>query len=187
MKKIFLTQTYNKAGIFALKVFIRGKETTVVVDDFLPYYGATGNDLLFDSVNQGEGIWAAVLEKAWAKVNGNYENINYGWQVESFYALTGAPGKQLQFTSVGGNAGTIWNEVTTALKSNFLVGVNTAAQTRYNLPATHAYTILSAHELKDTAGNVVQRLYRVRNPWGTDNYDGPWADNSNLWTAAYKA
>ena len=41
--------------------------------------------------------------------------------------------------------------------------------------------------LKDTAGNVVHRLYRVRNPWGQDIYTGPWCDSSNLWTSAFKA
>lgn len=131
--------------------------------------------------------WAIVIEKAWAKVNGNYENINYGWQVESFYALSGAPGRQLQFSSVGYNAATVWNEVTSALRANYLIGVNTAAATKYSLPGSHAYTVLGAYELKDTNGNVVHRLYRVRNPWSTDNFNGPWADSSSLWTAAFKA
>jgi hypothetical protein len=41
--------------------------------------------------------------------------------------------------------------------------------------------------LKDTSGNVVHRLFRVRNPWGTDVYNGPWSDSSSLWTTAFKA
>jgi len=27
----------------------------------------------------------------------------------------------------------------------------------------------------------------VRNPWGTDQFNGPWADGSSLWTDAFKA
>lgn len=30
-------------------------------------------------------------------------------------------------------------------------------------------------------------MLRVRNPWNTDNYSGPWGDSSSLWTAEYKA
>jgi hypothetical protein len=57
----------------------------------------------------------------------------------------------------------------------------------YNLPESHAYTIMGTYQLKDTSGNVVYNLYRVRNPWGQDIYDGPWCDTSSLWTTAYKA
>jgi hypothetical protein len=33
VKSVFLTQNKNKAGIFALKVFIRGKPYVISVDD----------------------------------------------------------------------------------------------------------------------------------------------------------
>ena len=44
----------------------------------------------------------------------------------------------------------------------------------------HAYTTLGTTTVtKD--GNEV-RLVKVRNPWGAEDYNGPWSDNSNLWT-----
>lgn len=88
IKKIFLTQTYNSAGIFAVTVYVRGKPTQVVIDDYLPF---VNSHLLFDSVQQGEGIWAALLEKAWAKVNGNYDVTTAGWMAEAVGFLTGTP------------------------------------------------------------------------------------------------
>jgi len=36
-------------------------------------------------------IWAAALEKMWAKTNGYYVNINAGSPVEVYDWLTGAP------------------------------------------------------------------------------------------------
>lgn len=27
----------------------------------------------------------------------------------------------------------------------------------------------------------------MRNPWGTDTFNGPWSDSDSRWTAAYKA
>ena len=27
----------------------------------------------------------------------------------------------------------------------------------------------------------------MRNPWGTENYRGPWSDKSSKWTAEYKS
>lgn len=68
-----------------------------------------------------------------------------------------------------------------------MVGVDTASYAEFNLPGSHAYTVMGAYYLKDSSGNVVHRLYRVRNPWGIDVYTGPWCDSSSLWTDAFKA
>lgn len=52
---------------------------------------------------------------------------------------------------------------------------------------SHAYSVLGAYQLKDTNGNVVHTLFRVRNPWGYDVYTSQWADKGSAWTSAYKA
>ena len=87
---------------------------------------------------------------------------------------------------IGNNAATAWSQISSAISSNFLVGCDTNYNSMYNLPGSHAYTVMGVYSLKDPSGNVVQRLYRVRNPWGTDVYNGPWSDESSQWTAAYK-
>jgi len=38
IKNIFITQTYNKEGIFALKMYVRGKPIVVTVDEVMPFY-----------------------------------------------------------------------------------------------------------------------------------------------------
>ena len=38
VRKLFLTQNKNKAGIFALRVFIRGKPHVISVDDNIMFY-----------------------------------------------------------------------------------------------------------------------------------------------------
>lgn len=92
------------------------------------------------------------------------------------HILTGAPAQLILMQNVGYNKDTVWNQITDAFKNDFLVGCDTTGRSIYNIPVQHAYTVLSAHELKDASGRVVQRLYRVRNPWNTDNYNGPWSD-----------
>lgn len=54
-----------------------------------------------------------------------------------------------------------------------------------NLVTGHAYTLLGIQELKK-GGKVVQQLIKLRNPWGKENYTGPWNDNDTKWTADYK-
>lgn len=68
-----------------------------------------------------------------------------------------------------------------------MVGVDTGSSALYSLPTSHAYSVFGAFSLKDTNGNVVHRLYQIRNPWGYDVYTGPWCDTSSLWTTAFKA
>ena len=36
-------------------------------------------------------MWAAILEKAWAKVRGNYVSANGGIQMNALHMLTGVP------------------------------------------------------------------------------------------------
>lgn len=47
--------------------------------------------------------------------------------------------------------------------------------------AGHAYTLLSAAEVLDINGNTV-RLVKLRNPWGSGEWNGDWSDQSPLWT-----
>jgi len=76
VQDMFLTDSYNNEGIIAAKLFVRGVPTVVTVDDYLPFYG---NNLFFQKKSSDGDFWAAFLEKAYAKVNGNYEAIGLGW------------------------------------------------------------------------------------------------------------
>jgi len=60
-----------------LNLYIRGRPWTVTIDDYLPLYNG---GIIFAGGSQNDlNIWGALLEKAMAKVFGNYEYINYGW------------------------------------------------------------------------------------------------------------
>jgi hypothetical protein len=73
------------------------------------------------------------------------------------------------------------------LANKYLVGVDTSSSPPFSLGESHAYSVLGTYPLKDSNGNVVYRLLRIRNPWATDSYSGPWKDGDSRWTAAFKA
>jgi len=54
-----------------------------------------------------------------------------------------------------------------------------------NLVTGHAYTLLGIQELTQD-GEVVQQLIKLRNPWGKEQYDGPWKDDDPQWTEEFK-
>jgi len=62
------------------------------IDDYLPFYGTSKSTYLLFSKGSSDGaLWAPFLEKAWAKVSGNYEFTESGWPSEAMRFLTGAP------------------------------------------------------------------------------------------------
>ena len=52
---------------------------------------------------------------------------------------------------------------------------NNDDSTANNIVYAHAYTLLSAVEIN---GN---KLFKMRNPWATERYNGPWSDGSAEW------
>ena len=70
------TPAFNDAGLLALNIFVRGRPWTLVMDTNLPF---DNNNLIYDNWGTKKSAWGPYLEKAWAKTNGNYENINGGW------------------------------------------------------------------------------------------------------------
>jgi calpain-15 len=50
----------------------------------------------------------------------------------------------------------------------------------------HAYSLISIHEIKDKRGQNV-RLLKLRNPWGSGEWQGAWSDDSDEWTPEISA
>lgn len=58
---------------------------------------------LIDFINKtlGNELWVILLEKAWAKIYGSYDNIEGGLTRECLHDLTGAPTKTLWCSDQG--------------------------------------------------------------------------------------
>ena len=91
VKNIVLTQTKNVAGIFGVKLYILGRPYVISVDDSLLYVNQTGKPVFAQLSDDGTAIWGAVVEKAYAKVIGNYYKTNGGYLQNGLRVLTGSP------------------------------------------------------------------------------------------------
>ena len=75
IKNLFVTKEKNDAGIHAVKLYIRGKPWVVSIDDYILYRNMSDGTSLSVFAHEpywSKVMWAAILEKAIAKVKGNY-------------------------------------------------------------------------------------------------------------------
>jgi hypothetical protein len=129
-----------------------------------------------------------MLEKVWAKVNGNYQFANGGVPNEVYELFLGAPSMSSAINGAsgyGGNYTAIFNDAMSAFNRGFVMGLATNHTiAAYNLPTGHAYSLLGTYVVTEKATGKTHNLFRVRNPWGTTeivNFSGSWAYNSTNW------
>ena len=86
-------QEISDTGIYNVRFFIRGKPWVVSVDDYLLTYTLANPDrLVFTKPDPYTGaMWSTLLEKAWAKIAGNYELSNGGYLESGLRSMTGVP------------------------------------------------------------------------------------------------
>ena len=95
---MFKTQEINQQGIYALRFYIRGKPWIITVDDeFLFYFGR----LRFAKQGDNNSLWGPILEKAWAKVKGGYENSEGGFVQNGLRSIMGCPIFQYEVSEIG--------------------------------------------------------------------------------------
>ena len=145
--------------------------------------------MIFANPSPDKELWGPFLEKAWAKVSGNYEVTESGWTAEAMRFLTNAPSTDYD-TTLYDVAGLI-ALVQPADKAGFIMTASTATSTAgdtavnaVGLAMNHAYTLIGLTTVVNKTTNAPIYLFKMRNPWGVDgDYKGIWSDNpkySNL-------
>ncbi|KAK9417993.1 hypothetical protein SUNI508_08422 [Seiridium unicorne] len=150
----------------------------------------TGSDALyFAHCEDPNETWLPLLEKAYAKIHGDYEAISGGWPGEAVEDMTGGVTTTLESNRVL-RKDKLWKELVSS-EGEYVFALAAMSQgwdwKRSGLALGHAYSILQSREEVDEDGNKV-RLVQIRNPWGQrgwngiGEWNGPWSDGSKEWT-----
>eukprot|EP00355_Strombidium_rassoulzadegani_P005559 CAMPEP_0168620598 /NCGR_PEP_ID=MMETSP0449_2-20121227/7231_1 /TAXON_ID=1082188 /ORGANISM="Strombidium rassoulzadegani, Strain ras09" /LENGTH=232 /DNA_ID=CAMNT_0008661631 /DNA_START=347 /DNA_END=1046 /DNA_ORIENTATION=- len=189
VNEIFLTQEKNKAGIYAIRLFIRGKPWIVTVDDEVIMWRS--RELKYAKLGENNAMWGPLLEKAWSKVKGNYLNSESDNVGSAMKAFLGFP---VFGYSTGANIGyevEVWEGLRDSEIAGNLLSVQTSGNSdadvnEFGIVRNHAFPILSVFSLDDTDSNtVLHRLYMMRNPWGRTEYNHTWSKDDPNWSQEF--
>ncbi|KAJ7125785.1 cysteine proteinase [Mycena crocata] len=140
------------------------------------YFAKSGTD--------GE-TWVPLIEKAYAKLHGDYASLSGGYASEGVEDLTGGISSYIQTKDIC-NIDKFWTEELLKANDDRLFGCSFQGldgsrsgdyQAKiFGLIGNHAYSVLRAVEAKG------KRFVVVRNPWGKSEWTGPWSDGSKEWS-----
>lgn len=159
------------------------------MDEMVPIIdnAKTGKKFVFGQ-SPNNSLWVALLEKAWAKLYGNYLNIEAGSPEEPLHDLTGAPVKVFDLRSKKLCLESFWK---TLLKASENVWPMVAGSKKFDnkrsskgIISGHAYTFIQALQI-DIDGKR-EKVVQLRNPWARKSkqfteYSGKWCLTDPIW------
>ncbi|KAK2560966.1 Calpain-9 [Acropora cervicornis] len=171
----------NYCGALKFNIWQDGEWTEVVIDDRLPTYR---NKLVFMHSKEKNEFWSALLEKAYAKLQGSYEALKGGQTIEAMEDFTGGLGEDFDMKKMrdGMRDYQKREECEKQKKELFPIIQKGLRQAKGDLGLVkgHAYSVTGA-TCVNVHGEEVQ-LVRVRNPWGNEReWEGAWGDKSSEW------
>ena len=178
--KILLTRKTSSNGLYQVQFYIHGKPKIVIVDEYFPAHESKQWVFSYSGPNE---FWVQLMEKAWAKVCGNYAATNGGVPSDAISCLIESPCYTLNVERLGKDR--IWNEIVEAITNKYVICSNSISDQdvllrSLGLESNQPYSIIDAKEYMGL------RFVRLRNPWAGYEWKGEYSDSSEKWTSELK-
>ncbi|KAG8882798.1 hypothetical protein FRB97_007732 [Tulasnella sp. 331] len=151
-------------------------------------------NLYFAKSRTDNETWVPLIEKAFAKLHGDYASLEGGYTSEGVEDLTGAV-STIMYVQDLLDTDLYWKDELMRVgvdrlfacftpDLDFVTGdagddIPTPAPQTNGLITGHAYGIIKAVEFHDS------KFLRLRNPWGQSEWTGRWSDGSKEWNVEW--
>ena len=153
--------------------------------------------LYFARCRDDNETWVPLLEKALAKAHGGYDAVRGGQTGEAIEDLTGGVTTEIYTTNILSKE-KFWTNELRKMGRDFMFDATDPVyrewrgwdeseawvshlrkERRKGVVQRHAYAVLDTYE------GYGERLVKVRNPWGEQEWAGAWSDGSSQWTSTW--
>uniref|UniRef100_A0A8B9MT55 Calpain 10 n=1 Tax=Accipiter nisus TaxID=211598 RepID=A0A8B9MT55_9AVES len=176
-------------GCFTCRVWQFGHWVEVTIDDRLP---CLGGKLCFSQCQTEDLFWLPLLEKAYAKVHGSYEQLWAGQVADALVDLTGGiaerwtlkgPERNMEKEKTGMVLEKAVFRRLMNLKEQCVIScsVLSSRQGASELGEFHAFIVIDMLSVSEVSGKEIF-LLRIRNPWGRRCWRGPWCEGGQGWS-----
>ena len=200
-------QSYTRLaanGRYCIRFFRDGAWHSTIIDDLLPCLvvqkSGARRPLFAKGAPDGghaggrpSAFWAPLVEKAYAKTfgEGAYAGIVPGKIGDAMVDLTGGCVLHEHPQRDKKPKAPFFERAAHALADGALLATSAStpeaqkSARQHGLMSGHAYAIVRVCTLRD--GETSHSLLRLRNPWGSFEWSGAWADTDARWTAERRA
>ncbi len=186
----FSISTYS--GLFHFRFWIHGTWHDVVVDDYLPV-SPDGRLIFCRNKLNANDFWCALLEKAYAKVNGSYEVLDGGLTTDALIDMSGGFEERYSLKKLAASEACeherFWQVLRQAQAKRSVIccdiermdEMEGKEREKAGLIRGHAYIVTSLRSIR--RGNKGLYLLRCQNPWGEQKceFKGNWSKGSSTW------
>ncbi len=182
--------TTNLVGVYAVQLILDGEPLILYIDDQFPVLEPS----LCNSSNRGIAMaytpemrysWVSLLEKSFAKLYGNYEQLEVGHTWQALRNLTGCDAEEIFLSSAchGVGQAALWKTLLRYKQNGYIVGAATTSShytgnhiQNSGLQFDQMYVVLDVREMDG------HKLIKLRNPPGHhEEWKGDWSDESPVW------
>ena len=172
--QLFKTLTIPKNNCYQIMMKINSEWKIIIIDDFFPC-NKKNNFPIFCKPFKNE-IWIMLLEKAWAKINKGYINIDNGYSFDVFNSLTPFSSEIIYHKNLK-KENELWYLIRkNDLNNNILTCITKKDDDieNFGLVSCHSCSIIKTCE-KIIKGKKI-KLIQIRNPWGKKEWNGKYSN-----------
>jgi hypothetical protein len=171
--RIFDEQEYTGSGAFELNLFLEGTLQKVIIDDQLAVFK---NDTMINArPSKNSGWWLPLLEKAYAKANVNYENLDRGNGLSQLGALRQLSAMPVQMIDIDDPH--FLRKIRNVYMQGYALSVYVSRENEHGLKAGRSYNIIDLVEQEVPSVNHPKLIaVKLRDPWtggGRVSYSQP--------------